>query len=43
LIDEKARSSLDAQDKVTGVVVVAKVGDESDVWLGVHVELSQND
>jgi len=31
LPDKKARGSPDAQDEVTGVVVVAKVGDESDV------------
>ena len=41
LSDKKACRPLDAQDKVVGVVVVAEVRDESNVWLGVHVELSR--
>ena len=41
LSDEKVCRPLDAQDKVVGVVVVAEVRDESNVWLGVHVELSR--
>jgi hypothetical protein len=41
LSDEKVCRPLDAQDKVVGVVVVTEVRDESNVWLGVHVELSR--
>ena len=41
LSDKEACRALDAQDKVVGVAVVTEVGDESNVWLGVHVELSR--
>jgi hypothetical protein len=40
LADEKAGRPPDSQIKIAGITVVAKVGDERNVWSGrVHVEL----